>query len=140
MKHALVRTSSLLSPKLSCTNPFDKTCIDNTELKIEIKNIAIDRKTDGMAVASLASATLVVSNYFDPKYLLLYYSSNTITIDKEATQPTFFYVASTSFDCDSSNSKHRYYVKSFLLRIYFENAAKCGKKAVTAALLEGQPC
>ena len=48
----------------------DKTCIDNTELKIEIMNVAIDRKTDGVAVASLASATLAllaVSNYFDPQ-------------------------------------------------------------------------
>ena len=62
MKFALVRTSSLLSPKLSSTNLFDKTCIDSTELKIEIMNIAIDRRTDGLAVASLA-----VSNYFDPQ-------------------------------------------------------------------------
>ena len=60
MKRALVRTSSLLWPKLSCTNLFDKTCIDNTELKIEIMNITIDGKTDGVAVA------LAVSNYFDP--------------------------------------------------------------------------
>ena len=69
MKCVLARTSFLLSSKLSCTNPFDETCIDNTELKIEIMNIAIDRKTDGVAVTSLASATLTllaVSNYFDP--------------------------------------------------------------------------
>ena len=90
MKRALVRTSFLLSHKLSCTNPFDKTCIDNTELKFEIMNIAIDRETDGVAKASLA--LLAVSNYFDSKYLNLYYSSNTITIDKETTQPTFLYV------------------------------------------------
>ena len=51
MKRALVSTSSLLSPNLSCANPFDKTCIDNTELKIEIMNLVIDRKTDGVAVA-----------------------------------------------------------------------------------------
>ena len=51
-------------PKLSCTNPFDKTCIDNTEQKIEIVNIAIVRKTDGVTVAS---ETLAVSNYFDPQ-------------------------------------------------------------------------
>ena len=45
MKHALDRTSFLLSLKCSRTNLFDKTCIGNTELKIEIKNITIDRKT-----------------------------------------------------------------------------------------------
>ena len=97
MKRALVCTSSLLSPKLSCTYPFDETYIDNTELKIEIRNIAIDRKTNGLvvaslAVASLALATLAVLNYLTPKYLLLNYRSNTITIDKEPTEPTFLYV------------------------------------------------
>ena len=66
MKRALVRTS-LLSPKLTCTNAFDKTCIDNTELKIEIMNIAIDRKTDGVAVASATLALFAVSNYFQPQ-------------------------------------------------------------------------
>ena len=60
MKRALLRTSFLMSPKLSCTNSFDKTCIDNTELKIEIMNIAIDRKTDGVVL-------LAVSNYFGPR-------------------------------------------------------------------------
>ena len=65
MKHALV-PASLRSPKLACSNAFDKTCIDNTELKIEIMNIAIDRKTDGVAVASATLALLAVSNYFEP--------------------------------------------------------------------------
>ena len=68
MEGAFVRTSSLLSPKLSRTNPFDKTCIDYTQLKIEIMNIAIDRKIDGVAMTSLALAMLAllaVLNYFD---------------------------------------------------------------------------
>ena len=47
MKRALVRTFFLLLPKLSCTNPFDKTCIDNTELKIEIKILQLIEKQDG---------------------------------------------------------------------------------------------
>ena len=67
MEGAFVRTS-LLSPKLSRTNPFHKTCIDYTQLKIEIRNIAIDRKIDGVAMTSLALATLAlfaVLNYFD---------------------------------------------------------------------------
>ena len=67
MKRTLVRTFSLLSPKLCCTNPLDKTCIDNTEPKIEIINIAIDRKTDGMAVASATLALLATSKFFDPQ-------------------------------------------------------------------------
>ena len=99
MKSALVRTSYLLSPKLSCLNPFDKTCIDNTGLKIEVRNIAIDRKTDevavvSLAVASLASAALAlfaVSNYFDPQVpsslLQLQHNHNR----QKTAQPTFLY-------------------------------------------------
>ena len=34
----------------------------------------------------------------------------------------------------------KHYVKSFPLRVYFENAVKCDKKAVTVASLEDQPC
>ena len=90
MKPGLVRTSSLLWPKLSCTNSFDKTGIDNRELKIEIRNIAIDRKADRMVVALLASAKLAllaVSNYFDPQ-VRPYYSFPTMTINKRTTYPT----------------------------------------------------
>ena len=35
---------------------------------------------------------------------------------------------------------HKYSVKSFFLRVYFDNDVQCDKKAVTVALLEVQPC
>ena len=89
-----------------------------------------------MVVASLA-----VSNYFDPlvpsSLPQLQHESNR---QREQLNQLSSTLASTGFVCDCSNSKHRYYVKSFLLRVYFENDVKCDKKAVTAASLESRPC
>ena len=136
MKRALVCTSFLLLPKLSCRDPFDKTCIENTELKIEIMNIAIDRKTDGVTVASLTD-----SNYFDPQapssLLQLQHNNN-----RQRNNSTNFPVR---WDLRASfvivlTHMQKYFVKSFLLRVYFENVAKCDKKTVTATSLEDQPC
>ena len=75
------------------------------------------------------------------KYLHLYHRSNTITIDKGNNSTNFplrwqlqgsFVILLTQI--------HSYYVKSFMLRVYFENHVKCDKKAVAAASFEGQPC
>ena len=83
----------------------------------------------------------MVSNYVDPQIPSslpqLQHHSNR---QKEQINQLSSTLASTSFVRDSSNSKHRYYVNSFLLRVYFESDVKCDKKAVTAALLEGQLC
>ena len=105
MKRALVRTSYLLSPKLSCTNPFDKTCIDNTELKIEFRNIAIDRKQMMRQWRCQRLRRwlrrrwrcLRFQTILTPKYLLLYYSSNTITIAKKQLNQLSSTLASTIF-------------------------------------------
>ena len=75
-----------------------------------------------------------------PKYLLLYHSSHTITIDKGDNSTNF----SLRWHLRASfvivlTQMHRYSIKSFLLRVYFESASE-RDKAVTAASLEDQPC
>ena len=84
-----------------------------------------------MAVASLAVSTILI-----PDYLLLYHSSNTITIDKGNNSNNFplrlhlralFVIVLTQM--------HRYYNKSFFLRVYFDNDVQCDKKAVTVACM-----
>ena len=47
---------------------FDKTCIDDKELTVEIKILQLIEKQDGMV---LASATLAFSDYFDPQVVSL---------------------------------------------------------------------
>ena len=75
-----------------------------------------------------------------PKYLLLYHSSKTITINKgnNSTNSSLRWHLRALFAIILTQM-HRYYVKSFLLRVY-EIDVKCNKKAVIAASLKGQPC
>ena len=82
--------------------------------------------------------SLAVSNYFNPQVPSslpqFQHDNNRQREQLNQLSSTF---ASTSFVCDSSNSNAQ--ALSFL-RVYFKNDVECDKKAVTVALLEGQPC
>ena len=93
------------------------------------------------SLALVAMASLAVSNYFDPiapSSLPQLQHDNNRQRNNSTNFPLCLHLRASFVTVPTQ--MHRYYVISYLLRVYFENDVKCDKEAVAATSLESQPC